>query len=109
VSGLCLKRESVFQYKFATSIKDSSRLEKTPGRTTFYSLSTAIQALIDDELITPVGAKTMARLINDIALNAALWTAASDEPALLADVHNRPETHFSPIYECSAMHCMRMG
>jgi len=40
-----------------------------------------IQALVDSEIIKPVDAEAMARLINGAALNAALWIAASDEPA----------------------------
>ena len=39
-----------------------------------------IQALIDEDVVTPVDAEAAARLLNGAALNASLWVAAADDP-----------------------------
>lgn len=40
----------------------------------------AVRELIDDRIIKPVDIEAASRLLNGLALNAALWIAASDEP-----------------------------
>ena len=44
-----------------------------------------VQALIRDGVMKPVNAEAVAHLLNGAALNAALWTAASDDPQSVVD------------------------
>lgn len=45
-----------------------------------HTTTTTIRALIEEGILRPVDAEAAARLLNGAALNAALWTAASDDP-----------------------------
>ena len=57
---------------------DSSRW---PNQTACLRTTTqTIQALIEEGTVGPVDAEAAARLLNGAALNAALWTAAADDP-----------------------------
>lgn len=42
-----------------------------------------IQTMIDEGVVKPVDAEAAARLVNGAALNAALWIAAADAPAMV--------------------------
>lgn len=49
------------------------------------STAATIQTLIEDGAIRPVDAEAAAMLVNGAALDAALWIAASDDPAAALD------------------------